>query len=452
MTEPFNLTITEASRQIRKRQLSPVTLAESLLQRIQELEPTLKAWVTMDKEGVLAQARQAEGELEQRGPKDLLHGIPLGVKDIFYTAGMKTTACSAIYSDFVPAYDATSVAKFKKAGALVLGKTVTTEFAAGDPSPTRNPWNPAHTPGGSSSGSGAAVAARMCPGATGSQTVGSILRPAAYNGVVGLKATYGRISRYGVIPLSWSLDHVGIIVRSVEDAALMLQVMAGHDSQDPSSSNRAVPDYLGALDRLDTAPRIGLVRGFFFDHADEETRRHTEEVAQRLAQAGAQIEEVALPESFAHIRMAYSIIMRVESAAFHDELFRSRREEYGPKIRSTIEAGMLIPAVEYMQAQRWRRRFRLDMEKVIQPLNALLTPATPTPAPRDLTTTGDPSFQGPWTASGLPAISIPSGLSQDGLPLGIQLVGAPFEEGHLLVVARWCEQTLQVELTPPVGK
>ena len=239
----------------------------------------------------------------------------LRLKDIFYTEGMKTTACSPIYEDFVPDYDATCVAMLKEAGAIVLGKAVTTEFASGDPSRTRNPWNPSHTPGGSSSGSAAAVAVGMCSAALGSQTGGSTGRPAAYNGIVGLKPTYGRISCYGVVPLSWSLDTVGILTRSVEDAAVMLQAMAGYDRNDPGSYDAPVPDYLAEMDSMSRAPRIGLVREFFFDHSSPEVREHTEEVARRLVEAGAEVVEIGLRTPFGSaLRLPAGGNFSVESA------------------------------------------------------------------------------------------------------------------------------------------
>ena len=449
MNEPFELTVAQAARRIRSRKLSSRSLAESLLDRIDRLEPDLQAWVTIDREAILDSAHQRDRELDGTGPKGPLHGIPVALKDIFYTAGMKTTACSKIYAEFVSTYDATSVARLKEAGAIVLGKAVTTEFATGDPSPTRNPWDPAHTPGGSSSGSAVSVAARMAPAATGSQTGGSVCRPASYNGIVGLKPTYGRISRYGVVPVSWSLDTVGILVRTVEDAAILLGVMAGHDAHDPASSTKPVPDYTAALDSPRDPPRIGLIRDFFLENCDDEVRRHTESVVQSLGRAGAAVEEVALPPSFATSHAAHRMVMHAECAALHEEQFRQRADDYGPRIRGNIESGMLISATQYLQAQRMRRRFREEMASLAGTMDVLLTPTTTTPAPRDLSTTGDPVFQSPWTSSGLPTITIPSGLSETGLPLGIQLAGRPFGEENLLGVARWCEMALAVELTPP---
>ena len=357
MAEPYSFSVSEAAQQIRSGQLSPSTYIESLLQRITTHDPALQAWVTIDRAKAMDAALRRERELAAGDTPGILHGVPVGLKDIFYTAGMKTTACSRIYADFVPDYDATCVTRLKDAGAVILGKAVTTEFATSDPSPTRNPWNAEHTPGGSSSGSSVAVAAGMCPAALGSQTGGSTCRPAAYNGIVGLKPSYGRISRYGVIPVSWSLDTVGILVRTVTDAALLLQAMAGYDANDPGSANVPVPDYGQQMADWQGPPRIGLLKGYFFDRATPEVRHHTEEIAQQLAQAGAVVEELELPESFATAPAAQRIVMNVECAAFHEEFFRHRADEYGPRLRANIEMGMLVPGVTYLQAQRLRRSF-----------------------------------------------------------------------------------------------
>ena len=449
MVENYNLSVSELAQNIRDRQISPETLARSLLSRIDSLDGTLRAWVTIDQEEVLTTARLKERELEEGNSVGILHGVPVGLKDIFYTAGMKTTACSRIFANFVPEYDATSVVKLKEAGAIILGKAVTTEFATSDPSPTRNPWNLAHTPGGSSSGSSVAVAVGMVPAALGSQTGGSTCRPAAYNGIVGLKPTYGRISRYGVIPVSWSLDTVGILVRTVDDAAVMLQAMAGHDPKDPGSSTQPVPDYRAEMEEFDRPPSIGVVRDFFFDRSSQEVRIHTESMVQKLAQAGASVDEISLPKSFATAHSCQRIVMNVECAAYHQEFFSTRADEYGPKLRTNIEMGMLVPGVEYLQAQRLSREFPRDMEELAKQFDVLLTPATPEIAPRDLNTTGDASFQSPWTSSGLPTITVPTGLSESGLPLAIQLAALPFEEGKLLAAARWCEAVCGANFSPP---
>ena len=449
MSDAYTLSATEAAQQMAQGNLRPVDYANSLLDRIDALEPDLKAWVTIDREAVVSDARQREEERLSGSPGPL-HGVPIGLKDIFYTEGMKTTACSRVYADFVPSFDATCVVRLKEAGAIVLGKAVTTEFATSDPSPTHNPWNLEHTPGGSSSGSAVAVASGMCAAALGSQTGGSTCRPAAYNGIVGLKPTYGRISRTGVIPVSWSLDTVGILVRTVADAALMLQAMAGYDSSDPGSADVPVPNFSEEMSQHSGPPRLGILsEGYFFDRATEEVRRHTLKVSDALAQAGATIEKVRLPDSFATAPHVQRVIMNVECAAYHEEVFRGRADEYGPRLRANIEMGMLIPSVTYLQAQRLRREFRRDLEGLAQQYDALLMPATPAPAPRDLNTTGDAAFQAPWTSAGLPTVVIPSGLSESGLPLGVQFATPPFSEGSLLGVAQWCEKALGLELRPP---
>ena len=450
MAELHELTVAQAAAQIARRQLSPVALMESLLSRAAMAEPSLKIWVTLDVDVALEAARESERELETAGPRGPLHGVPIGIKDIYYTEGMKTTACSPIYADFVPEYDATTVALLKRAGAIVMGKTVTTQFACGDPPPTRNPWNPAHTPGGSSSGSAVGVAARIFPAALGSQTAGSVLRPASYNGVVGLKPTFGRISRYGVVPVAWSLDTMGTFTRTVEDAALMLRSLAGHDPLDFSSSTRAAPDFTAAIGAQQSPPRIGFLREFYYDSAEDEVRAHTDDVVKRLKQAGAELEDVTVPTDFDTLLSAHRVIMTVEAASVHQADFAARPDDYAPNVRSVVEAGMLTPAVSYVQAQRLRRRFRRDMEEAIGPFDVILTPSTVSPAPRDLGTTGDPKFQTPWTTCGFPSITLPSGLSEAGLPMGIQLAAAPFAEEALLAVAHWCEQALATRLAPPV--
>lgn len=449
MPQPYELTVSQAAQQIKDKSLSPVDLAQSLLERIDATDKDLKAWVTIDREEVLGTAKQREEEAKQGKTLGLLHGVPVGLKDIFYTAGMKTAAGSKVYADFVPDFDATCVAKIKAAGGIILGKAVTTEFATSDPSPTYNPWNFEHTPGGSSSGSSVAVATKTVAAALGSQTGGSTCRPAAYNGIVGLKATYGRISRYGVVPVSWSLDHVGILVRTVEDAALMLQVMSGADASDPGSANEPVPDFMKQMAEHNRPPRIGIVSQYYSEKSTKEVWAHTQDVAQKLAAAGAEVVELSLPDSFRSVHSGQRIVMNVECAAFHEQFHATQAEDYGPRVRSGMEMGMLVPATKYLQAQRLRRQFRQDMVQMVQQVDAVMTPATPAPAPKDRNTTGDASFQVPWTTSGLPTVTLPSGLSEAGMPMAVQLGGLPFEEGKLLGVSKWCELALGVQLSPP---
>lgn len=449
--EPFQLTASQAASMISDRKLSPVILMESLLNRIEKLEPTLGAWVTLNRESAMEAAYLSERIVSQNNQLGPLHGIPIGLKDIFYTEGVKTTACSQVYKDFIPTYDASCVTKLKAAGAIMLGKTVTTPYAASDPSPTVNPWNPKHTPGGSSSGSSVAVAAQMCPLALGSQTVGSTVRPAAYNGIVGLKPTYGRISLKGVIGLGWSLDTVGLLARSTEDTALMLQVMAGWDREDPVSSKQPVPNYLDGLLSSKHPPRIGLIRDYFYELAQEEVKSHTDQIVQRFQNSGAIIEEISLPSSFLENVLAGEITFKAEAAAYHESNFMSEPNHYPPLIYKIIEEGMTISAIEYTKAQKIRSEFRRDLQEIFSNFPVLLTPSTPSSAPKDLTTTGDKSFQAPWTTAGVPTINIPSGVDTLGLPLGIQLLSGWNEEASLLASAVWCEKTLGLIPTPPIN-
>ena len=439
--DPFKLTLSEASRLIHQNKLSPSELLTSLLHRIDALEPELKAWVNIDREGAIAAAERCSKEVAEGRLRGPLHGLPLGVKDIYYTKGMTTAAGSTILADFVPSYDATTVIKLKEAGAIILGKTETTEFACFDPAPTRNPWNTGHTPGGSSSGSAAAVSSGMCPGALGSQTGGSTIRPAAYCATIGLKPTYGRISRYGVFPVSWCLDHVGIFTRSVEDAAVLLEVLAGHDPKDLTSSTLPVPSYRKALDGS-SPPRLGLLKEFFFVNANEAVKKNIEETTERLSNAGAEVVEVQLPASFKAVHAAHSILMMTEAAAVHKKTFQTRMKDYRPNLRGMIASGLLMPAPTYLKAQQIKSQFIREISEVIKGFNGFITPATPAPAPKGLKSTGDPAFNAPWSFSGLPAITVPSGVTKNGLPLGIQLVGHPFAEKELLHIAHWCERII----------
>jgi len=444
--------VAETAARIRSGRASPVNLVEICLRRIEALDDKLRAWATVDRRAALDTARGLERELEEGGLCSPLHGIPVGVKDVYYTAGVKTSAGSKLLEDFVPEYSATAVQRLESAGAIVLGKTECTEFAANDPAPSRNPWNLDHTPGGSSSGSAVAVAARTCFVTLDTQTAGDVLRPAAYCGVVGLKPSYGRISRHGVVPVAWSLDTGGVMARSVEDVALALGVLAGHDPEDQSSSTRPVSDYSGAVRGWSDPPTLGLLRRYFYDHAGEEVREHTDRVVELLRSAGARIEEVEPPEDLGLVYAAHRAVVFSECAAYHQETFRQRPEDYGPKLRQLIELGQVTPAVSYIQAQRLRRRFGRRLGETLRGMDALLTPTTPTTAPSGLSATGDRRFQIPWTFAGVPAINVPSGLDRSGLPLGIQLVGALFAEDRLLATAYWCEKALGVDLHPPVDE
>ena len=450
MPQTHELSAAELARQIRQRTISPVEVARSFLDRMDALEPQLEAWVRVDRETVLADAQQRQEELESGAATGLLHGVPIGIKDIYHIAGIPTTAGSKVYADYVPDETAVTIDLLRNAGAVILGKTVTTEFACLDPSHTKNPWNPAHTPGGSSSGSAVSVAVRMCPVAMGSQTIGSVLRPASYNGVTGFKPTYGRVSRRGVVPVSWSLDTVGWMGRTVEDMALLLQVMAGPDEQDPVASRLPAGDYLSGLESSGP-PRIGLITSFFMEESDQETQKQTRAVLEKFASAGASVVELTLPESFNTAFQDQMIIMGAEAAAFHKPMYEKQAQDYRPKLREMLRQGLATDATTYSKALERRLRFSADMRLLAEQADVLLTPSTPTAPLADLTNTGDTRFQGPWTSCGLPTITLPTGLAESGLPVGIQLIAPPFEEARLLAIARWCEKVIDVQLTPPVG-
>jgi len=436
MMLPHALGVADAARQIRSRTLSPLTLVEACLARIAQVEPPLEAWVLVDHSGAREAARALEADARAGRIRGTLHGVPVGLKDIFDVAGMTTTSGAATFAHRRPDRDSDAAALLRAAGAIVLGKTATTEFAYADPTQTRNPWNREHTPGGSSSGSAAAVAARMIPAALGSQTIGSTLRPAAYCGIVGLKATHGLISAAGVTPLAWSLDHVGILTRSVEDAALILSVLA---SQRRDETARP----LGGR-----APRLGIPRELFGAVATPEVSAHVDEAAAGFAGNGAFIEDVRMPLSAADLYDAGPLVLRVEAAAYHAKAFAAHAESYGPRIRGAVEAGRLVTAVDYVAAQQARHRFQKEVAPVFERFDALLMPVAPAPAPRGLDSTGDPVLCAPWSFAGLPSIALPSGISTDGLPLAIQLIAGASAEERLLDVARWCEARLGFSAQP----
>jgi aspartyl-tRNA(Asn)/glutamyl-tRNA(Gln) amidotransferase subunit A len=437
--EPLHeLGVLQAAAAIRRREISSVELLEALLARIEATEPRVQAWETLDAEGARAQARRCD-EAARRGDAGPLNGVPVGIKDIYHVAGLPTTAGWRAVFSATPAEDAASVARLRAAGAVILGKTVTTPFAMVDPPRTRNPWHPDRTPGGSSSGSAAAVAARQVPAALGTQTAGSILRPAGYCGVVGLKPTFGRISRRGILPVAWSLDHVGPIARSVADAAALLAALAGYDPADPGSRDRPLDDYQAAV--VDPpAPRLGLVQDVL-ERAEPPVRAHVEQVAAQLERAGAVVQPVRLPEPFERMLAAQQVIMWAEAAAVHAPLHARHAAAYPPRLRATVEVGLVLPAAAYLRAQRLRRQLRHSVQPLFAQLDCLLTPTASNVAPEP-STTGDARFQAIWSLLGVPTLSLPSGLSAERLPFSIQLIAAPWREATLLAAARWCEQQL----------
>jgi aspartyl-tRNA(Asn)/glutamyl-tRNA(Gln) amidotransferase subunit A len=453
MTEPapapraslHALTATTAAALIRSREISPVELVDALLARAADVDPQVLAWQLLDADGARAAARAAEETARQGGDLPPLLGVPFGAKDIYDTAGLVSAGGFAPYASRVPATDAVAVARLKRAGAILLGKLVTTQFAYADPSRTRNPWSAEHTPGGSSSGSAAGVAAELVPLALGSQTAGSILRPAAYNGVVGFKPSFGRISKQGVLPLAWTLDHVGVLCRSVDDCAAFLSATAGHDPGDPTSAVQPVP----VFDPADppAPPRLGLVRDALHA-ATPRVRDHVNRVAKDFAAAGAQIREVSLGEPLDLILAVHHTIMQSEAAAVHWQLLEQYPGAHSPRLRAYVEVGRLLPSALYLHAQRLRRRIRASLQRILEPLDALLLPTATDVAPTR-ETTGDPSLQIPFSLTGFPSLTLPSGLVEPpGLPLGVQLAGGPWQEARLFAAARWCAAQLPAPRAP----
>ena len=429
------LTLVEAAGKIRDGALSPVDYIQALFARVDAIEPRVQAWTTIDREAVLAEARQMELEARRKQFRGPLHGVPVGVKDIFYTKNLRTTMGTTAFADFVPTYDASVVKKLKNAGALIMGKCVTTVLVFLDPGPTRNPWNTEHTPGGSSSGSAAAVGARMCPVSIGSQTVGSVGRPGAYNGVVSIMPTQSRVNMAGAFPLAWSLDHVGIFSRSVADIDVMLECL----------SETPMPSHPRRIDNHKI--RVGIVKDFFLDKADTETRGKIDELSGKLANSGFQVASVSLPAIFDLHPAILRTLVRSEAASTHEQLLRAKSNAYGPKLRDLVQLGELIDASTYLRARRIRRHYQRNMVRLFEHFDVLVTPGAPGPAPAG-TATGDPVMQAPWTLADFPTMTLPLALATNGLPLGVQLTSAPLHEGLLLEVAKGIEEVIGFTAKP----
>lgn len=442
--------MSEAALAVREGRVSPLELVDGCLERIDRYEDRLKAWVRVDREGAreLARVRGEEARQGQfRGP---LHGVPIGIKDIIDVVGWPTKAGSLLREGHLAPTDAPVVAGLREAGAIILGKTVTVEFACFDPSPSRNPWSPtlSHTPGGSSSGSAVAVAMGMCLGALGTQTGGSLVRPSTYCGVATCKATFGRVSRDGVVPVSYHFDHVGPIARRVADLALMLRALpTGSDFCPPGRA----PEPAAGNGQPARPPRLRLLGGYFHDTADAAIRELTAGAVDRLRQAGAQVEEVPKPMDFSTVRKPmHWTIMAVEAAAVHRAAFAEHRDAFGPMLREFLDEGLSYSAVTYAELLARLRAYRRRVVRLLDGADALLVPSTHTTAPPTLTTTGTSEFQAPWSAAGLPVVSIPCGVASDGMPGAVQLVGRYHGESDLLAAAGWCEQAIGFDRLAPL--
>jgi len=430
------LSASDAARLIREGAISAEQLVEAFLARIREVDAQVEAWAFLDPDYALAQARAAD-ELRLSGrPVGSLHGVPVGVKDIFDTADMPTENGSVLHAGRTPSRDATAVSLLRAAGAVIMGKTVTTEFAYFSPGKTRNPHNAEHTPGGSSSGSAAAVASGMVPLALGSQTNGSTIRPAAYCGVVGFKPTHGLISRHRVSALSRTLDHVGLFARTVEDIALLAEQLVGYDEADPDTRPRGrIPFVNIAGEEPPLEPTFAFVKTPVWERADDDTREGFAELVEHL---GKSAEEIEILPSAIEAWELHQTIMSAEMAMNLEREYSTGRDRLSEKLLKQIEQGLEVRAIDYQRALA-----RIDpihesfVELFEQRYDAIITPAAPGPAPKGLDATGDPAFCTLWTLCGMPAISLPLMQAKNGLPIGIQLVGPRGGDARLLRTARW---------------
>ncbi len=450
-SELTQLSLREAAELVRTKQVSPVVLTLACLERIETMNPRLNAFITVMAERALEQARAAEEEIQAGNWRGPLHGIPIALKDLIDTAGVRTTAASAVFQDRVPTEDAEVVRRLKTAGAVLIGKTNLHEFAYGASSvvshfgPTKNPWKEAYITGGSSGGSAAAVASGMCYGAIGTDTACSIRQPAAYCGIVGLKPTYGRVSARGVIPLCWSLDHVGPMTCNAGDAAVMLQAIAGHDPHDPASSGMPVPDYPAALNSETSALQVGIPRQHFYAEVDPELAAKIEDALKVLSGITAGAVEVAVP-----VNTDRTLAM-AETYAYHAEMVARSPELYQPETLRRIQGGANVSARDYIRARRELDLLRQAARGLFREVDVLVTPTTPVPPPTIAELLADPAQLRnreiemlrncrPFNVLGLPAISVRCGFTRQGLPIGMQIVGPWGREDVVLKLARAYEE------------
>jgi aspartyl-tRNA(Asn)/glutamyl-tRNA(Gln) amidotransferase subunit A len=448
-------TIGSLAEEIKTKQLSPVEAVRDYLDRIERLDPILRAFITVDAEGALAQARVREAE-PPRGP---LHGVPLAYKDLCAVRGLPTSCGTCTREYFVSEHECTAVTRLSRAGAVTLGKLNMSELAMGPfgdnahHGDAQNPWRLGHITGGSSSGSGGAVAARLCAGALGSDTGGSIRLPAAACGIVGLKPTYGRVSRAGAMPLSWSYDHLGPMTLTVRDCALLLSVIAGHDPADATSSRRRVPDYVAALDRSVRGLRVGVPENYYFNGLHAAVDAAVRAAVAALRELGAHTETLRVPDPEPMVAACNNVMVRAESAAIHSRILKDRPGELQPVVLARLAPGLQVSAYDYIQASRLRARFTREfIAEVFSRVDVLVAPTIPEPAPPlaeaksgtvDEVVTRMGRFSRltrPISTLGLPVLSVPCGFSTDGRPIGIQLIGRPFEESLVLRLGHAYEQ------------
>jgi aspartyl-tRNA(Asn)/glutamyl-tRNA(Gln) amidotransferase subunit A len=447
-SEELPRSLTDLARAFREGRLSPVEVVSELLARIETEDKTLNAFVTVTEERALEEAARAEAEIQAGGYRGPLHGIPVGLKDLIYTEGVRTTMGSAFFENYVPDYSAAVVLKLEEAGAIMVGKTNTHEFAygpTGDRShfgPTRNPYDPARISGGSSGGSAAAVAANLLYGSLGSDTGGSVRIPAALCGVVGMKPTFGRVSKRGVFPLSWTLDHVGPLTRTVEDSALLLNVLAGHDAGDHYSSRRAVEDFSRDLRCGVRGGTVGVPVDFYFEHIEEEVGERVREAIELFRTLGASVRVVSIPHLWETLK-AQRLTLAADAYAIHEERLRREPERFGEEVRERLLDGEHLKAYRYASAQHRKLLAKEEFSQAFGEVNVLLTPTLPIAATlidqREINFGGHEEpvrsavtrLTGPTNLNGFPSLSVPCGSTMSGLPVGMQLIGRPFDEATL---------------------
>lgn len=456
-TELHYLTIAEAAPLIADKRLSPVELTSAHLERIGRTDDRLNSFITLLADEALAEARNTESAILAGAYRGPLHGIPIALKDLYYTKGIRTTMGSRIMNDFVPNYDAAVTERFRDAGAALLGKLQMHEFALGVTSenphhgPAHNPWDTARITGGSSGGSGSSVAAGQCMAALGSDTGGSIRIPSALCGIVGLKPTFGRVSRHGVFPLAHSLDTVGPMTRSVADAALVMNAVAGYDARDPSSANRPNEDFTALLGQGIDGLRVGVPQEYFYDVIDHEVRAAVWQAARAFEALGAHVEDCSIPALNDSIAISGAILL-TEAAEVHLDNLRRRAADIGDDVRSRLEDGAVTPAITYIKAQRARTEFNRQIAAAMSAHDVLLAPAVPVGAPRidaSVVEVGGasesklalmPRLTRPFNICGIPTVSVPCGFTSDGLPIGMQLAARHFEDALALQAAHAYEQ------------
>lgn len=449
--------LSKLSTLIKKRKISPVEVTRKLLERIDALNPKLNAYITVLHEKAMENALQAEREIAAGNWKGPIHGIPIGLKDLIYTKDIKTTMGSEIFKDHIPDYDAAVVEKLKQSGAVIIGKLNTHQFAygaTGDRSffgAVKNPYNVSKISGGSSSGSGASVAASLCFAAIGTDTGGSIRIPSSCCGIVGMKPTFGSVSKYGVFPLSWTLDHVGPVTRTVQDNAVLLNALSGYDERDPYSIKANDEDFTRLLHQGIKGSVIGIPSSFYFENLDSEVEKQVRQAVEVFKGLGAEIRLIEIPQ-MRQISIAHEITIKSEAYAVHEELLRNHPQQYDEEVKARLLTGLTTKAYEYVQAQQMKQLAIKEFNNVLKEVEIILTPVLPILPPdigqrevnihgyREHVQAALTRFTRPANLIGFPSLSIPCGFSTSGLPIGLQLIGRPYDEANLYRFAYAFEQ------------